>query len=181
MKKIFFTLLLMNVVVFNTNAQIPKSEYYELYIEADCTTSSPGNVYAIRFDGNKILKRLVPLNELRNAARENKDFRLNFYVVSNGAYFTNDLWESYSYVYDSSLSTDNYVVYRKDDRLLQNGFNFQQYYEHIGYSYVAITRDKKEVITWSTRNTSSEIMWKTYFKRVYVNDFKPKAVTPDFL
>ena len=163
---VFFTL--------SVSAQINDDEVY-FYIEAGQELKSSTKIQIIKCDGDILKIASESMSKVSEKLAKSEDF-YNEYFLNNGT-----KWK-----YNSSMSTSSKEVYQSSwtsgPNLVQTGqFSCDWVYTKIGMYYRAISTNKESMISWREKDNSSDILDKTYWKRIERKDLKPKSVNRDFL
>lgn len=168
MRKIMFLIFLLTPLF--CSAQFSDYYNYYLYIPRGEVASSCNNIYYVHFDSDEKLYC-------------DKIYRSTLKTKYNGGvldeYAVN---KTHSYKYDSGTSTYKYEVYVKKKYTQQtiNGVPLwdpsgsgQPLTYHSGYSYVAFTSDRSEMIIWYTGTNDDTPKGKKYYKLVSADDLVP--------
>ena len=131
-------------------------------------------------DGQKVQTGSIEVTEMVDRVKTNGEVQFN-----NRRQSLFDQFEPY--IYNSSLSNSNMDVYRMkwNKYILSNGWRVP---EEVGYYYVAISKDKRRMVTWKEAHGSNEIIDKQEYIEVSIDDVinglnpKPSSnINRDFL
>jgi len=177
MKKFLFIVMAMCLTGV-AKAQLYGSDVY-YYVPAGESITDQTIVIPVYFNGENIIsyyhfdnfnyKRIGIIKQL------NEDSRYFIDKMKLESEKPNGIW---SYKYDSSVSTNSRVVYK---RTWHGDGSLGVYVDVLGYNYAGFSTDKNSLITWRERKNSGSVESKKYYKRVDVKDLMPKAANRDFL
>ncbi len=186
MKKFLFIVMAMCLTGV-AKAQLYGSDVY-YYVPAGESITDETIVIPVYFNGENIIsyylfddfnyKRIGIIKQL------NEDSRYFIDEMKLESEKPNGIW---SYKYDSSVSTNSRVVYKRTWHGDSHGYStgpggkWGVYVDVLGYNYVGFSTDKNSLITWRERKSTGSIESKKYYKRVTVKDLMPKAANRDFL
>lgn len=160
MKRKVLLFVLLSAISMCVKAQIRSSEAC-FYLEAGKDPNSTASAVweAISFRGNNaVLKNDGEiLGRIRSYLKKNVNYYEDVDII--------DTKNGWIYVYDSSLSTDSYFVYKRTSK----------YYSF----FLAFSKDNSHLIRWREKN--DEILDKRQFIRVEKSEVMPKGVNRDFL
>lgn len=184
--KRFILFIALSLIINVIKAQLSGSEVY-YYVPAGSSISNSTTVYMVYFD--YLNDRFVLTSSSRSTVISKLESNSDYWYDKLMTYMEKP---TNGFKYDSSLSTSQRVVYKKawygSTQFVPHTFNPMNPYDAghfetpvIGTYYNAFSYDKESMITWQERKNSSEIINKSYYKRVDLKDLKPKAANRDFL
>lgn len=149
------------------------SDYYNYYLYiplGEVAESCNSNIYYAHFDSDeKLYCATISKSTLKS---KNDGGVLDEWAVN----------KTHDYKYDYNTSTNKYEVYVKKKYVQQtmNGVPLWDPYGsgqplmyHSGYSYVAFSLDRSEMITWTTGTKDDTPKNKKYYKLVDADDLIP--------
>lgn len=175
MKRILFLVMAMCV---STICQGQSSFHY--YLKAGDIIARNHYITDVSIKGQKVQTGSIEVTEMVDRVKTNGEVQFN-----NSRQSLFDQFEPY--IYNSSLSNSNMDVYRMkwNKHILSNGWMVP---EEVGYYYVAISKDKRRMVTWKEAHGSNEIIDKQEYIEVSIDDVinglnpKPSSnINRDFL